>query len=301
MDGNKIGRTIELYFVDGRSDGIRTAEVFNWTGHVLMTPRTQIGEALARREARYTGVYLLLGDLDGSALAYVGEAEDIGTRIRSHDTQKEWWSSAVLITSAANNLNKAHVRYLESRLIEIARAAGHVKLDNGNSPGRPSLTEAAISNMEGFLENLLMILPALGVTLFVSHSRPSELRRDTPETPTASGTEFELAPNKHGIHATALLIDGEFVVQSGSEARVEWSSGGDHSYAKTHAELIRLGVLQLQGDRRVFSTNYAFNSPSAAAAVINGRPSNGTIDWRVKATKKTYKQWEAEQLATSSS
>ena len=66
------GRSLELYFIDGRPDGMLTAEVFNWTGHVLMTPRTRIGAALARKEARYTGVYLLLGEQDGERRAYIG-------------------------------------------------------------------------------------------------------------------------------------------------------------------------------------------------------------------------------------
>ena len=87
------GRSLELYFIDGKPDGMLTAEVFNWTGHVLVTPRTQISEALARKEARYTGVYLLLGDKEGEPLAYIGEAEDISDRIRSHDARRDWWRS----------------------------------------------------------------------------------------------------------------------------------------------------------------------------------------------------------------
>src|SRR5690606_12094469 len=109
-------RSLELYFIDGRPDGMLTAEVFNWTGHVLVTPRTQITTALGRKEARYTGVYILLGEQEGTPLAYVGEGEDISYRIRNHDTRKDWWTTAVLVTSAANNLHKAHVQYLEARL-----------------------------------------------------------------------------------------------------------------------------------------------------------------------------------------
>jgi hypothetical protein len=42
-------RSLELYFIDGRPDGMLTAEVLNWTGHVLVAPRTQIAAALVRR------------------------------------------------------------------------------------------------------------------------------------------------------------------------------------------------------------------------------------------------------------
>src|SRR5262249_26690743 len=104
-----LGQSLELFFIDGRPDGMLTAEVFNWTGHVLLTPRTQISEALKRQEARYTGVYILFGENDEGPLAYIGEGDDISDRIRSHAIKKDWWTSAALITSAANNLHKAHV------------------------------------------------------------------------------------------------------------------------------------------------------------------------------------------------
>ena len=291
------GRSLELYFIDGKPDGMLTAEVFNWTGHVLMTPRTQISEALARREARYTGVYLLLGDKDGEPLAYIGEAEDISDRIRSHDARRDWWTTAVLVTSAANNLNKAHVKYLEARLVEVARTVGKVPLENGNTPPRSSLSEAGQANMESFLDYLLMVLPALRIDMFLSSRR-------APSSSVAAPLDglgivcFELNLRKHGITAQALLRDGEFVVQAGSTARREWAGVGTESsgYAMLHGELLRTGVLVIQGDVSVFTSDYAFGSASAAAAVVCGRPSNGTLEWKVKDEGATYKEWEARQL-----
>ena len=75
-------------------------------------------------------------------MAYIGEGEDISDRIRNHDTKKDWWTTAILIASAANNLNKAHVKYLEARLIEEARTVSRITLENGNTPSRPGLSEA---------------------------------------------------------------------------------------------------------------------------------------------------------------
>ena len=103
LASSRQGRSLELYFIDGRPDGMLTAEVFNWTGHVLMAPRTQIAEALQREEAGYTGVYLLLGERDGVPLAYIGEGEIIADRIRMHDSKRDWWTKAVLVTTGANN------------------------------------------------------------------------------------------------------------------------------------------------------------------------------------------------------
>jgi len=274
-----------------------TAEVFNRTGHVLFIPRTQISEALKRKESRYTGVYLLLGERDGEPLAYIGEGEDISERIRSHDGNKDWWNLAVLITAAANNLNKAHVKYLEARLVEEARSVGKVTLENGTTPARPGLSEAAVSNMEGFLAYVLMILPALQIDLFVKKTRPSSTKGEHPEAKREEPL-FELQTPKHGIRAQARLESGEFVVERGSIASLNWKGQGSENstYAQLFAELVKMGVLTAEDGRRVFKENYAFKSPSAAAAVVNGRPANGTIEWKVKGQNKTYKEWEAEQL-----
>lgn len=289
------GRSLELYFIDGRPDGMLTAEMFNWTGHVLMTPRTRISEALARKEARYTGVYLLIGEKDGEPCAYIGEGEDISDRIRNHDTRRDWWTSAILITSAANMLNKAHVKYLEARLVEEARGVGRLTLDNGNTPPRPGLSEAARSNMETFLGNLLMILPALRVDMFVRNTRPA-VRHTGEADATSLAPHFELVSQRHGLKANAVLEDGEFIVEVGSLARLRWE-GQSHGYELLHEELRKTGVLREQVGHCVFTQSYAFRSPSAAAAVVLGRPSNGTKEWRLKGSSLTYKEWEARQLS----
>lgn len=284
MTPSPKGRSLELYFIDGKPDGMLTAEVFNWTGHILMTPRTQITDALKRKEACFTGIYLLIGEKDGTPLLYIGEAEDVSDRIRNHDSKKDWWNIAVLVTSTANNLNKAHVKYLEARLIEVARTIGRIPLDNGTNPARPGLSEAAQANMEAFLEYIFMVLPALRIDAFLENIRPSQ------DTQKHAATEitvfFELHTPKHGIHASAILEKGEFVVQKGSLARDTWGGQGskDSGYAQLHNELVRMGIIQSQptGKLRVFTVNYAFKSPSAAAAVINGYPINGTRAWKVR-------------------
>ncbi len=300
-----VGRSLELYYIDGRPDGMVTAELFNWTGHVLLFPRTQLSETLARTEASYAGVYLLLGDQNGEPFAYIGEGEDIGARIRQHDVRKEWWTSAVLVTASANKLNKAHVRYLEARLISHAKTIGHTPLDNLTAPVLPSLSEADIAKMEAFLENLLIVLPAVRVDMFIQRARPARPTASTALARTITalqqtgtgGTRFVLESRKHGLRASALLTDGEFVVEAGSMSRFEWTGLDHHTYASLYAELRRSGVLTEDGAHCVFAQDYAFRSSSAAAAAVNGRASNGQIDWRTADGGLTYKDWEAQQVA----
>jgi hypothetical protein len=301
------GRSLELYYVDGRPDGLLTAELFNWTGHVLKTPRQQIKEALSRAESSYTGVYLLTGEKDGKPTVYVGESEDIASRISTHEQKKDWWTVAVLVTTAANKLNKAHVKYLEARLVERAGSVGHAKLDNGTNPKRPSLSEADIAKMEAFLDNLFIVLPAVRIDVFVERTRPSlteagsstQQKSDAQPVAVSPAAHFVLKVPKHGIEARAALIDGEFIVEANSSARKTWQGKGTgQSFAaQLHAQLRQNGTLADDGPRSRFTQNYVFTSPSAAASVVTGRPTSGPAAWLEVGSGRTYKAWEAEQLA----
>ncbi len=290
------GRSLELFFIDGRPDGMLTAEVFNWTGHVLRTPRTQIAEALRRREADYTGVYLLLGEQDARPRLYVGEAEDLRDRLKGHVVSKDWWDSAVLISTVGDSLHKAHVKYLEARLVEIAREVGAADLENGNTPTKSSLSEAARASMEGFLETLMMVLPAIRVDVF-------ESKRRTTRTAVAQDIEtgeptFEYAIPSLGILATAVLRNGEMVVKAGSTARKQWHVSPSENKARRalHEQLVATGVIESRGDVGLFTRDFAFNSPSLSATIVAGRHSHGTANWKHKPSGKTFSEWEADQL-----
>lgn len=287
-----LGKSLELFFVDGLPDGMLTAEVFNWTGHVLVAPRTQLKQALARREAGHTGVYLLLGETDGKPSAYIGEAEDVGSRIKNHDSKKDWWNKVVFVTTSADSLHKAHVKYLEAPLIEEAIKVGSIPLGNLNKPALPSLSEAARANMEVFLETLNLVLPAIRVDMFLNKKRPSATVQEGPDQ---REIKFILESKKHDLSARAVLRDGEFIVQKGSGARAIWTQPGK-GYGDLHSELLARGVMQVEGPNCFFTENYAFSSTSAAAAVVLGRAVRGPTEWKLAADGKTYKEWEAGQL-----
>lgn len=293
-----FGRSLELYFIDGRPDGMLTAEVFNWTGHILKCPRTRIKAGLARPEASHTGVYLLIGEREGEPLAYIGESEDVAARIRDHDSRKDWWTDVIIITTSADSLHKAHVKFLESRLVGQAREVGAMPLENQTSPPRPGLSEAGQANMEEFLDTLFMVLPALGIDLFLNRRRadpPPQMGLTAP-----APVHFFLENRKHGLRAEARLDGADFVVLRGSQARNDWhgrwKDARRFGYADLHAKLLLSGVLVRGPDHARFEENYAFASPSAAAAVVNGRSANGRIEWKVKDDGRTYADWENDQL-----
>jgi Domain of unknown function (DUF4357) len=299
---NTTGRSLELFFIDGRPDGMLTAEVFNWTGHVLRLPRTQIKKGLSRPATGSTGVYILIGENDEGPLAYIGEAEDMRRRLKEHVSGKEWWDTAILVSTTGDLLHKAHVKYLESRLVELARSAGSMSLENGNTPPRSSLTEAAQANMESFLDTLQMVLPAIRVDMFLDKSRPSTpLEYEfSDNSRIRDSVTFTLETPKHGISGKAVLLDGEWIVKAGSQARAEWA-GSRHKnthYFKLHDELLANGTLEVIGNHAFFTKDFAFSSPSAAAAILNGRSSNGRKSWKEENTGKTFAAWEDDLVSS---
>lgn len=290
------GRSLELFFVDGRPGGLTTAEIPNWIGHVLRIPRNEIVRGLSRDQAKFTGVYLLLGEQQGLPYAYVGEGEDVAERIRSHDAKRDWWSEAVIITTLSNNLHKAHVKYLESRIVEKARAAAAMKLENGNTPPRSSLSEAATANMEEFLGTLDIALAALGIELMNDRRRRAS---DHLATGTATHRQFAQPTfgcvGEKGLIRARARLDGEvFSVQAGSLARSTWR-GVEGGYKALYNKLVETGVIVSDGNARKFADSYAFSSPSAAAAVVLGRAANGRQEWKL-ADGRSYADWEEEML-----
>lgn len=290
------GRSLELFFVDGQPDGMLTAEVFNWTGHVLRVPRTQLALGLKRPEASQTGVYILIGTDEQGDLAYIGEAENMAQRLTQHAKSKDWWDQAVLVTTAGDALHKAHVKYLESRLVEIAKSAAQIELENGNIPARSSLNEAAQSNMESFLNTLQMVLPAIRVDLLSTSRRPAQPSDPVPDT--FGDIVFELKLTKRKIDALAAFESGKLVVKAGSRVTDEWIGDPKHNsgYQKKYSDLVKKGIIECIGSNTQFTEDYAFNSPSAAAAIALGRAANGRTEWKLP-NGKTYAEWEEDQLA----
>jgi len=291
------GRSIELFFVDGHPQGMKTATIpFQWTGHVLVINRTQLPKAMLRSEVERPGVYLLVGEKAGRPLLYIGETDDIKARLKNHAAKKDWWSEAICITSNGEPLNKAHARYLESKLISDALRLRKIALDNEQSPPERTLSEAARAHMDDFLENTYLVLPALRYDFFSENRKVSVPERSREAE--SHAVRFVTRVPELGIQAHAILMDEQFVVQAGSGARLSWvgAEQGHSGYQSLFNDLVDQGVLVENGDHRVFSDSYGFSSTSAAGAVIKGRATAGPTTWKVEGTRRTYRDWEADQL-----
>jgi hypothetical protein len=300
------GKQIRLFLADGTAGGLVNAEIMNWTGHVATASRSDIGKLLSREEAKRTGIYLLLGDDPDSTAgtaAYVGEGDEIATRLRQHARSedqggKDFWDRVIIVTSKDANLTKAHARYLEARLIGLATAARRARLMNGTAPPLIQLPEADISDMEYFIGQMLIVLPVLGVNLFRQASNVPRTHEDPVEMSSSQSPEFQLKVPRHAILARAREIDGEFTVLQGSIARGSWEGTDRHpGYQRLHDSLIEDGSIALNAENRwAFTRDVAFASPSAAGAVVTGRSSNGRTAWQSIDTGQTFGGWQARDI-----
>ncbi|WP_154661316.1 GIY-YIG nuclease family protein [Microvirga lotononidis] len=276
----------------------------NWTGHVLVAPRSRLVEALQRDEASRTGVYFLVGDdpdQPTKSRVYVGEGDSVVDRIKSHakDSSKDFWTRACLVTSKDMNLTKAHVRYLESRFVELTKGADRANVANGNEPARKSLPESDIADMEFFISQVQVILPVVGFDFLRPKAKPvPSIKSAETLASETSQLELVLSSGKYGYTARAVEVDGEVTVLAGSQATAK-SDFGESVYSSLRQQLIKDGRIVQTTDPNFleFAENVTFQSPSAAAAVIRNRNTNGRTSWRLVSTGQTLKDWQDAQLS----
>jgi hypothetical protein len=307
------GRTLKLYLVDGSPSGVITAELGVSSVRAAVATRTALPDLIRREEATRTGIYLLVGpdpDLPGRQLVYVGEGDQVRTRLAAHDSDesKDFFTRAVLIVSKDENLTKAHGRYLESRVIAAIRGAGRAKLVNGTEPPFKGLPEPEIADMERVLDEIEVLLPVLGFDILRpagqeagATSAPSpKAEPGKPVTVSVGGPIFTFTES--GADAKAREANGEFVVLAGSLAKRQEVPSCAEPLKRRRAEMITEGALEITPDGKFlrFAADTAFDSPSGASRVVYGGNVSGPRYWKHAATGQTYGDWRKSQIGDGS-
>lgn len=264
--------TIKLFLPRGDAKSLRTAEISNWTGKAIAAPRIELDDLLDREELEKAGVYILTGSdpLTDAPRAYIGEAEIIRDRLKQHKT-KEFWTSAIVFVSKDENLTKAHVRFLESRLLAEASRVNRFTLEQ-NQAGGSRLPESDREDMEVFLERIRQLLPVLGSDIVAPIAQPTAKAQP-------GGV---LCCRIKGAEARGQRTANGFVVFHGSTAVLDLRpSAESYPYIQSQRkQLIADGSLIEKNGFLVFSRDAEFSSPSSAAAVVFGGTANGLIVWK---------------------
>jgi hypothetical protein len=282
-----MGRKITIYMLDGEATGPKTIEIGNWSGGAIFSPRASLKALLARSEFDSPGIYFLQSDSDSEEFegsVYIGEAEQLRARLKQHIANRDF-ESVICFTS--KELTKAHIRYLEARLIVLAKKANNSLIENNTSPKGAKISEADISDMNYFIEQIHLILPTVGIKTLVTaapHSKSEALV-------TVDQKLFNI--KSQSLSATMIELDGAFVVRAGSEFSQMTSKSLSSGWLKIRKKLMDAGVLKEVGSSLVLIEDAEFSSPSAAASVVLGRQAPGPDSW-VDENGKTYKKLQQE-------
>lgn len=290
---------LRLFVPSGIPEGMRIVEKSNWSGIGFVVPRSQLAEFLIRPEAQRPGVYVLLGpDPDGSGeLAYIGEADPLGRRLEQHAASRDFWTVAFAFTDKDSHLNKAHGLHLEARLLDLAREARRCRLDNQQQGRSISLSEVDRAEAEGYLRELLLCCPVLGLRVFERPQVPSPPASPaTTPGPAPAPVLFQLrGPDAEG---KGYESPGGFTVLEGARARLAFVDSSPDSVIAFRRQLAEQGVFTNDGQGLFLSQSYEFNSPSQAAVMLLARTANGLVEWK-DASGLSLREHRQRQVPTS--
>ena len=292
MYATKYGKTIKLFLMDSDPEGRIICELSNWTGKAYRIPRGKVKDCSNREDLRSTTVYLLFGRPETStdkAKVYIGEAENAYSRLVYHVSEKEFWNEAVVFISKDENLNKAHIKYLESRLFEIANMASRYEVQNSNIPTKSSISESDKAEMEEFIEYIKILINTMGFKVFEPLIKQ--------ELANSSNDEKLYINATRGANAKGKRTSDGFVVFRNSEIATDTvKSYREKGLNKLRDELIENEIIVKVEDKLVFKSDYLFSSPSAAAMVIMGRSANGLLEWK-DSSGKALRDIEKQEIS----
>jgi len=282
------GRTIKIFITGNNPRSLKKVTMFNWSGHALFGTRDQIKQLSKRDESSESGIYFLLSGINSdNASFYIGETENFINRLRNHNASKDWWTHFIVFQSSGNNLNKAHVKFLEYEFYKLANESPAIELRNENKPGEISLSEEDKADVNIFMENILYILEGLNLGYF---SIPSiSLNKD-------SGIEYQTTLKSGSLKSFLIAVDDNYILKSGSfinGTAAESFKRGSSSYYKIWNKVLHSDkVEKFNDDTYKTKTDILFTSPSAAAAIVKARSSNGKTTWINSKTGKSIKDEE---------
>ena len=281
------GKTIELFLVNGTADSLIIAELSNWNGKAIKIPRIEVSSC-DREDITQAGVYFLFcKEDDGSDSVYIGEAENVKERLvqhlRDYQSEKEtyYWSSAVVFIG--RDLNKALIRYLENRFVEIARESKRYLVLTKNTYRNTVMKESQVAVMEEFVDNVKILINALGYKVLEPFAQM--------DSSTTSVDDELLYITSGSVNATGKVTAEGFVVFAGATVNEKMSLKSlSPGMLKQRQKLFDSSKVE----NLITTEDILFSSSSAAADFILGYSVSGPRTWKTK-DGKSLKEIESNQ------
>lgn len=266
------GKSIELFLANGTADSLITAELSNWNGKAIKIPRIEVSDC-KRDDIKGAGVYFLFcKEEDDSDSVYIGESETIQERLNQHirdynaDKEKFYWTTAVIFLG--RDLNKALIRYLEDRFVQIARDCKRYKVLTKNTYGKTVMKESQTAAMEEFIDNVRILINALGYKV---------LEPTVHNDPNSTVDDEMLFLNLGNASGKGMVTTEGFVLFAGAVLNEKTS---EKSLSKGAATLRKKHLASNKVKDFVTTEDILFSSSSAAADFVTGYSVSGPATWK---------------------
>ncbi len=219
-------QTLTIHLLHGKPEGVKILEIQNKNLRMYIVPRQYIPDIKARSDLEQPAIYFLINETQEKL--YIGEAENSYKRISQHDSKEEW-DIALICISTNNGLDKASIKYLESKFINKVSSIGNIELSNKTKPDLNNLHEFRISEIIEFQEYIELAITSLGFS-FLKEVEKADLDKKV------EGEEYwYLKARKSEVKG--IMVDTSFVVLKGS--LINGDSTDSFKFGYPNAELRR--------------------------------------------------------------
>lgn len=276
--------TVYTKLLDKTLEGARIIDMGSTkTCECFVLPRDLVAEVGKKhKELNQYAFYILLGkDKNGNPQAYIGETNDFTNRVNDHKQKKDWWDTALVFVSKANEIFSSEVLYLEYIGWEAACSANNFVIANTKDIKEPSLSPDKKNDMELFFEEIQFLTRFYGCSVF-----------DVPKIEKESNPDYEvlfLNMPKSGINATVHYYPQTktFILKEGSSiSSKNVKSASKESMAKIKAIRNDSTLSKLDGDVYRILKDIDITSekrlPSGPAGIITGTSMQGTTAFKNK-------------------
>ena len=225
--------------------------------------------------------YILLGyHTIGGPYAYIGQTNDFTNRVADHKQKKDWWDTALMFVSKADEIFASETLYLEYLGWKTACEAHRYRIKNTKPIKEPGLSDDKKNDMELFFDEIKFLTRFYGCDIFD--------KRNNIYIENGVYELFHLEVKKRGISARVQYFPHNklYILQEGSlisaietscskkAKEIRQSLINNPEFCKREGNLIK--VIQ--------STNIPVESglPSLPAAVITGSSMQGTTAFKNK-------------------
>jgi hypothetical protein len=270
-----IAKTIQIFLPDGDPKSIKVASITSRTVEVTYIPRSKLDEAKKRKNLDGVGVYMLVGfsEEHNKPEVYIGEAENCMVRIKQHNSEKDFWDYAFIITSLTNQFTKAHGKFMEWLCYRTGEDVGRCVINNSIAPTESYVGESAAADLYDSFETISVLVSTLGLPIFIPAIGVADFSKS------ASNTDIFFLTGRGG-EAEGIYTEEGFVVLAGSKFAKDLVPS--LKPPKIREKLISAKILVNKETIYELAEDTLFSSPSSAGDCVTGQSINGWTAWKLK-------------------